>query len=397
MPIHILMPALSPAMTTGTLARWQVAPGDPVRAGDVIAEIETETATMEIEAVDEGVIQAILVAEGTEGVQVGAPIAVLSAGNAWPVPAAAGRPAPGGRIIASPLARRLAREQGVDLSVLAGSGPRGRIVKRDVVRAAATRPEAAPETTDLVAAKPAAGLILARAGSGSSETVPHDSSRRALADRLADAARTVPHLRLAVDCRVDQLEAARVRLNALAPRTGARAYRLTITDILVKAMALALQQVPAANVTWHEEGLVRHRASDIGVTVAVDGGSVTPLIRHAELKSLSEISHELADLAARARSGRLAAHETAAGTTSITNLGMHGIARVEAVIEPPQSTILAVGMAERRAVVHGDTLGIATMMSCTLACDQRIVDGVTGAALLAAFKALVEEPVRMLL
>jgi pyruvate dehydrogenase E2 component (dihydrolipoamide acetyltransferase) len=455
MPTEILMPALSPTMEEGKLAKWLVKEGQAVKAGDVIAEIETDKATMEVEAVDEGRVGKLLVAEGTEGVKVNTPIAVLlgegeSAGAApaprpqpQPAQSAASKPAappqrpagggPGapaaaaaaakpqapqpaaapkgangagaGRIFASPLARRLAREAGIELAALAGSGPHGRIVKSDVEAAARSGAAAAAPVAGTALARPGTGgappamadaQILALYEKGSYEFIPHDNMRKVIAQRLTLSKQTIPHYRLTVDCRLDELLRARERMNAAAPKDGPRAYKLSVNDFIIKALALALAQVPAANVTWTEGGTLRHRYSDIGVAVAIEGGLFTPIIRHAELKSLSEISNEMRDLAERARKRRLAPHEYQGGSTSVSNLGMYGIRSFDAVINPPHATILAVGTGEKRAVVAGDKVEVATLMSCTLSCDHRVVDGAVGAQLLNAFKVLVEDPVRML-
>ncbi|HEX6001660.1 MAG TPA: pyruvate dehydrogenase complex dihydrolipoamide acetyltransferase [Hyphomicrobiaceae bacterium] len=446
MATEILMPALSPTMEEGKLAKWLIKEGQDVKAGDVIAEIETDKATMEVEAVDEGKVGKLLVAEGTEGVRVNTPIAVLigegesaaaPSSSALPAPTAAGAPATaakappaaapakpqskpqaptaasaapaakaqnGSRILASPLARRLAHEAGLDLAALAGSGPHGRIVKSDVETAA--RSGAAPKSGTAMVQRPgtaaapppvmADAQILALYDKSSYEIVPHDNMRKTIAQRLTLSKQTTPHFRLSVDCRIDDLLKARERMNAASPKDGPRAYKLSVNDFVIKALALALAQVPAANVTWTEAGTLRHRYSDIGVAVAIEGGLFTPIIRHAELKSLSEISNEMRDLAERARKRRLAPHEYQGGTTSISNLGMYGIKSFDAVINPPHATILAVGTGEKRAVVAGDTVAVATLMTCTLSCDHRVVDGAIGAELLTAFKALIEDPVRML-
>jgi pyruvate dehydrogenase E2 component (dihydrolipoamide acetyltransferase) len=457
MPTEILMPALSPTMEEGKLAKWLIKEGQSVKAGDVIAEIETDKATMEVEAVDEGKVGRLLVAEGAEGVKVNTPIAVLLAegesagaapapkaqpsqpGSARPepapaaakgAPAAAGAPATpaapaapakpqapqparvaapngGARIFASPLARRLAKEAGLDLAALTGSGPHGRIVKSDVEVAArnGATPAGAKAATAMTA-RPAPGAapppamadaqVLALYEKGSYEVVPHDGMRRVIAQRLTLSKQTIPHFRLTVDCRLDDLLKARERMNAASPKDGPRAYKLSVNDFIIKAMALALTQVPNANVTWTDGGTLRHKYADIGVAVAIEGGLFTPLIRHAELKSLSEISNEMRDLAERARKRRLAPHEYQGGSTSISNLGMYGIKSFDAVINPPHATILAVGSGEKRAIVAGDKVEVATLMSCTLSCDHRVVDGAVGAELLNAFKALIEDPVRML-
>ncbi|MEZ5816636.1 MAG: pyruvate dehydrogenase complex dihydrolipoamide acetyltransferase [Hyphomicrobiaceae bacterium] len=458
MPTNILMPALSPTMEEGKLAKWLVAVGQQVKAGDIIAEIETDKATMEVEAVDEGTIGELLVAEGTEKVAVNTPIAILlgegEEAGAKQAPAAAPAPKPqaatppkpqqstaaaqsaapsapsagvsqpspkgnghatGTRVFASPLARRLAGEKGIDLSRLTGSGPHGRIVQRDIERAArsASASPASPPSRGLVpqpsGAPPLAqgagqtaiaampdDKILALYEKGTYETVPHDGMRRVIAQRLTQSKQTVPHFYLSLDCVLDSLLAARERINAAAPKEGPKAYKLSVNDFVIKALALALQQVPAANATWTEAGMLRHRHSDVGVAVAIENGLFTPVIRHAELKTLGEISNEMKDLAARARNRRLAPHEYQGGTTSISNLGMYGIKAFDAVINPPHATILAVGAGEKRPVVVGNEVRVATMMSCTLSCDHRVVDGAVGAELLNAFRSFIEDPVRML-
>jgi pyruvate dehydrogenase E2 component (dihydrolipoamide acetyltransferase) len=453
MATEILMPALSPTMEEGKLAKWLVKEGQKVRSGDIIAEIETDKATMEVEAVDEGTVGSILIAEGTDKVKVNTPIAVLleegesasaapkaaapkaaaPAPAAAPTPAAkpqasaapapapaAPTPAPaaaktaanghaGERIFASPLARRLAAEAKVDLGRVSGSGPHGRIVQRDIeaavksgtAKAGAPAPgtaitTAAAAPASAMAAPMADSKVLALYEEGSYEVLPHDGMRRIIAERLTQSKQTIPHFYLNLDCRLDQLLAARSRINAAAPKEGPRAYKLSVNDFVIKALALALQHVPAANATWTAAGMLRHRHSDVGVAVAVEGGLFTPVIRHAELKTLGEISNEMKDLAERARKRRLAPHEYQGGTTSISNLGMFGITSFDAVINPPHATILAVGAGEKRPVVNGDRIEVATVMSCTLSCDHRVVDGAIGAELLNAFRALIEDPVRML-
>ena len=456
MATQILMPALSPTMEEGTLAKWHVRAGDQVRAGDVIAEIETDKATMEVEAVDEGRIESLLVPEGTEHVKVNQPIAVLIEDNAAdaktatmravassfaatppvaPRPGAAPqdiRPMPrldasskrgeganghAGRIFASPLARRLARERGLDLAGIKGSGPRGRIVKADIAhapaRAEARQPPAeieevakprvmahlpTPQALGPTLAEPMSdAAVLALYQPGTYKLVPHDTMRRVIADRLTLAKQTIPHFYLSIDCKFDALLAARKRLNGIAPEGHPRAFKLSMNDFIIKAMAMALQEVPRANAIWTNQGLLLHRTSDVAVAVALpDGGLFTPVIRNAELKSLSEISNEMKDLATRARSKRLAPHEYQGGTTTISNLGMYGITGFEAVINPPQASILAVGKAQKRPVVKKDAVKIATMMSVTLSVDHRVIDGALGAELLAAFKAFIQDPVTML-
>jgi pyruvate dehydrogenase E2 component (dihydrolipoamide acetyltransferase) len=458
MPTPILMPALSPTMEEGKLAKWHVKTGQKVRSGDVIAEIETDKATMEVEAVDEGTVGEILVAEGTEGVKVNSQIAILlaegesagaapkaAASSASPRGAAAeqgeGRgegqpptapPAPaqssappkssvaaphaasgeratangkGSRLFASPLAKRIAKERGLDLSAISGSGPHGRIVKADVEKAQSAPQARAVSTQGATPpAAPAAGLaqpmpdkkIMALYEEGSFEVLPHDNMRKTIAKRLVEAKQTIPHFYLTVDCRLDELLAARKRLNARSPLEGPHAYKLSVNDFIIKALALGLRDTPAANATWTEAGMLRHKRIDVGVAVAVEGGLFTPLVRHADLKTLSEISNEMKDLAERARKKKLAPHEYQGGTTSISNLGMFGIKSFDAVINPPHATILAVGAGEEVAVVTHGKVEIATVMHCTLSCDHRVVDGALGAHLLNAFKAYIEDPVRML-
>ncbi len=440
MPTQILMPALSPTMEEGKLAKWLVKEGEHIKSGKVIAEIETDKATMEVEAVDEGIVAKILIAEGTEKVKVNTPIAVLlmdgeTAGAASAPPPPAAKPAPppvvaaapavapssapaqapaaptnghaAERIAASPLARRLAKEAGIALGGLRGSGPHGRIIKRDIEAAAKggrPGPAASPSTamTHTPATAPSVApmaddKILALYEQGSYEVVPHDGMRRIIAQRLTQSKSTVPHFYLTLDVRLDELLRARERINAAAPKTGPRAFKLSVNDFIIKGLALALQQVPAANASWTEGGMLRHRHSDVGVAVAIEGGLFTPVIRHAELKTLGEISNEMKDLAERARRKRLAPHEYQGGTTSISNLGMFGIKSFDAVINPPHATILAVGAGEKRPVVGGNgQIEVGTIMSCTLSCDHRVVDGALGAELLNAFKQFLEDPVRML-
>ena len=451
MPTEILMPALSPTMESGKLAKWLKKEGDQVKSGDVIAEIETDKATMEVEAVDEGKLGKILVSEGTEDVAVNTPIAVLlgegedagaikagapkteakkaetkpdaptaeaSKSASPPAPISAGgervvpdpNPGPGegrvpskangARVFASPLARRLAKEKGVDIAALKGSGPHGRIVAKDIETA-----KAAPRTA---VKGPAAAQGLAQPMSddavrslfeeGSYEVVPHDGMRRTVARRLTESKQTIPHFYLTIDCHIDRLLETRQRLNAHAPHDKEKnaLWKLSVNDFLIKAMALALQKVPDANVTWTEGGMLKHRTSDVGVAVAVEGGLFTPIIRKAETKTLSQISNEMKDLAARARKRRLKPEEYQGGTTAISNLGMYGIPNFSAVINPPHATILAVGAGEKRAVVENDQVVVRTVMSCTLSTDHRAVDGALGAELIGAFKEFVEEPALML-
>ncbi|MGE3875722.1 MAG: pyruvate dehydrogenase complex dihydrolipoamide acetyltransferase [Parvibaculaceae bacterium] len=437
MPTNILMPALSPTMEKGKLAKWLKKEGDDVKSGDILAEIETDKATMEVEAVDEGIVGKILIAEGTDEVPVNTPIAVLlgEGESASDIKAAAPKPAPapakaepakaeaapaanaeapkpaapaaksnghgGGRIFASPLARRIAKEKGVDLAALQGSGPHGRIVLKDVETAkpGARAPAAAAAPGAATVAAPMADDAIAKLYEpGSYEVVPHDGMRKIIAQRLLQAKQTIPHFYLSISCDLENLLSVRERLNAHAPRDKEKtpAWKLSVNDFIIKALALALQRVPDANATWTEGGMLKHKHSDVGVAVAVEGGLFTPVIRNAETKTLSAISLEVKDLAARARKRRLAPQEYQGGTTAVSNLGMYGIENFAAVINPPHATILAVGAGEKKAVVIGDRIEIRTQMACTLSVDHRAVDGALGAQLLQAFKVLIEEPALMM-
>ena len=444
MPINILMPALSPTMEKGNLAKWLKKEGDKVKSGDVIAEIETDKATMEVEAVDEGTIAKILVPEGTQDVAVNDVIAVLAgdgedvkaagagaasappkaapvaeAPAAKPAPAAAPAavavaaakpptpvaPAPQAnghaRTFSSPLARRLAKEAGIELARINGSGPHGRIVARDVEEAKSGKglkaPAAAPAGAPSIAPSMSDKQILALFEPGSYEVVPHDGMRRTIAQRLTASVQTVPHFYLTMDCDIGKLLAAREEINATAPKDKEKKplYKLSVNDFVIKAMAIALQRIPDCNVSWTEGGMLKHKHSDIGVAVAMPGGLITPIIRHAETKSLSTISAEMKDFAARARARKLKPEEYQGGTTAISNLGMYGIKDFTAVINPPHATILAVGTSEERAVVRGGKIEAAHIMSVTLSCDHRAVDGALGAELIGAFKLLIENPVMM--
>ncbi|HYS47886.1 MAG TPA: pyruvate dehydrogenase complex dihydrolipoamide acetyltransferase [Xanthobacteraceae bacterium] len=441
MPINILMPALSPTMEKGNLAKWLKKEGEPVKPGDVIAEIETDKATMEVEAVDEGVLAKIVVPEGTADVPVNQLIAVLAgegedvkaaaaqAGKgapAKPAPAAAApapkaQPAPSpaaqpivvpqaparaaadgqrGRIFASPLARRLAKEAGIDIGRIPGSGPHGRVIARDVAAARSGAPLKAPAAgapAPLPIEAPSEEKIRALFEPGSYEVVPHDNMRKIIARRLTESKLTIPHFYLTLDCTIDRLLGAREEINAAAPKDkdGKPAYKLSVNDFVIKALALALQRVPEANVTWTEGAMLKHRHSDVGVAVAIKGGLITPVVRKGELKSLSAISTEMKDLAARARARKLKPEEYQGGATAISNLGMYGIKDFAAVINPPHATILAVGTGEERAVVRGGAVSVATQMTVTLSTDHRAVDGALGAELMGAFKALIENPVMM--
>ncbi|MFQ5970684.1 MAG: pyruvate dehydrogenase complex dihydrolipoamide acetyltransferase [Alphaproteobacteria bacterium] len=444
MPIEILMPALSPTMTEGTLAKWLKSVGDEVSSGDVIAEIETDKATMEVEAIDDGVLGKILVDEGTEGVAVNTPIAVVleegedpsalagfetaapqpasaPAAEAVPAPAPAAptpaaapaapaapaqpiaptpSPAPvsppsdgDGRIFASPLARRMAQEAGIDLAQVKGTGPHGRVVRADieafqVAAPAVAAPALAPAP---VARAPATEIPMV--GEPEFELVPHTTMRKIIARRLTEAKQTVPHFYVTMDCEIDRLLEIRKELNDRADG----AYKLSVNDFVIRTAALALRQVPAANASWSEEGTKRYLRADISVAVAIEGGLVTPVIRAADAKGLREISQEMKELSGRAREGKLLPEEYQGGTFSVSNLGMFGVREFGAIINPPQGCILAVGAGEKRSVVKDGALAIATVMSCTVSVDHRVVDGAVGAEFLAAFKKLIEDPLAMLL
>jgi pyruvate dehydrogenase E2 component (dihydrolipoamide acetyltransferase) len=464
MPINILMPALSPTMEKGNLSKWLKREGDTVKSGDLIAEIETDKATMEVEAIDDGTLAKIVVPEGTADVPVNQVIAVLagegedvkaaaaSAGSA-PGPAATptksvdadapspqpspqrgegARPAvpqtqspsplPSGerpppkvagegartdrsnRVFSSPLARRLAKEAGIDIARIQGSGPHGRVIARDIdtaksgkgLRAAPTAMPGAP-VTPTVAPSMSDQQVRALFEEGSYEVVPHDGMRRTIAQRLTQSTQTIPHFYLTIDCNIGKLLAAREEINGSAPKDkdGKPPYKLSVNDFVIKALALALQRVPDANVSWTEGGMLKHKHSDVGVAVAIPGGLITPIIRKAETKSLSAISNEMRDLAARARARKLRPQEYQGGTTAVSNLGMYGIKDFTAVINPPHATILAVGAGEERAVARNGKIEAAHIMSVTLSCDHRAVDGALGAELIGAFKTLIENPVMM--
>ena len=487
MPIEILMPALSPTMEKGNLAKWHVKPGDKVSSGDVVAEIETDKATMEVEAVDEGTVGELLVAEGTADVPVNQPIATLLAdgekagggkgaagggAKAAPAPAAppsqpspargegsspagvqqgatsagpstdatakpsplagevAARSAVGGgaatgsaaknghdgeRVFASPLARRLAKDAGIALSAVAGSGPHGRVVKSDIeaavasggAKAPAAAAPAAPPQAGAGSAPAAAPMALPTGASdeavmklfkpGSYEVVPHDSMRKVIARRLMESKLTIPHFYLTVDVSLDALLKLREEVNAAAPEVdGKPAYKVSVNDFVIKALGLALKRVPDANVSWTDGGMLKHKVADVGVAVSIPGGLITPVVRDADLKTLSVIANEMKDFAARARARKLKPEEYQGGSTAVSNLGMFGVKDFAAVINPPHATILAVGAGEKRPVVKGDQVVVGTVMSATLSTDHRAVDGALGAELLAAFRTLIEKPMAML-
>ncbi|MBB3234722.1 pyruvate dehydrogenase complex dihydrolipoamide acetyltransferase [Phyllobacterium endophyticum] len=451
MPINITMPALSPTMEEGNLAKWLVKEGDKVTSGDVIAEIETDKATMEVEAVDEGTVARIVVPAGTEGVKVNALIAILAGegedvaaagkgdGGAAPAKAEAPKeekkadvapeapkteaapkaPAPtttsapaktGERPFSSPLARRIAKDAGIELSAVTGSGPHGRVIKKDVEAAisgggAKAAPLAGPTPTTAAAAPVAKPMsddtVLKLFEQGTYELVPHDGMRKTIAKRLLEAKSTVPHFYLTVDCELDALLALRAQINAASPmrkteKGDVPAYKLSVNDMIIKAMALALRDVPEANVSWTEANMVKHKHSDVGVAVSIPGGLITPIIRRAEEKTLSAISNEMKDLAKRARDRKLKPEEYQGGTTAVSNLGMFGVKDFAAIINPPHATILAIGAGEERAVVKKGEIKVATVMSVTLSTDHRAVDGALGAELAQAFKRHIENPMGML-
>ncbi|AWN36430.1 pyruvate dehydrogenase complex dihydrolipoamide acetyltransferase [Methylobacterium radiodurans] len=469
MPINVLMPALSPTMEKGNLAKWLKKEGDAIKSGDVLAEIETDKATMEVEAIDEGVLAKILVPEGTADVPVndliaiiageGEDVAAAAAGggsapkaeakpaaeapksdagqNTTPgdghmsyarvneapdgaKPAAGGAPAQaasGGRVFASPLARRIAKQEGVDLAAVQGSGPHGRIIARDVQEAkasgatkAAPAPQAAAEAPKAAAPAPkAAPSAAAPAGlsldqvkgffqKDAYEEVPLDGMRKTIAKRLTEAMQVAPHFYLTVDCELDALMKLRETLNASAgkDKDGKPLFKLSVNDFVIKAMGLALTRVPAANAVWAEDRILRFKHAEVGVAVAIDGGLFTPVIRRADEKTLSTISNEMKDFAGRARAKKLKPEEYQGGVTSVSNLGMFGIKQFTAVINPPQSSILAVGAGEKRVVVKDGQPAVVQVMSCTLSCDHRVLDGALGAELISAFKGLIENPMGML-
>ncbi|GGG38230.1 acetyltransferase component of pyruvate dehydrogenase complex [Caldovatus sediminis] len=431
MATNILMPALSPTMTEGNLARWLKKEGDRVKAGEVIAEIETDKATMEVEAVDEGILGRILVPDGTQGVKVNQPIAVLvEEGEAVPGgPAAAPAPAPAAavpapaapaaaapqpappprgngqdraaqRLFVSPLARRMAQQAGLDLSRIAGSGPGGRIVKADVEAAlarGAPQPVAAPAPAAPApaAARPAAPPPPIAAPH---TAVPHSTMRRVIARRLSESKATIPHFYVSMDVELDALLKLRADLNARAPKEGAPgAFRLSVNDLIIKAAAVTLRRFPNVNASWTEDAIIRYHDVDISVAVAIPDGLITPIIRKADQKGLAAISNEMRDLAERARAGKLKPEEFQGGGFSISNMGMYGVRDFAAVINPPQAAILAVGAGEKRAVVKDGALAIATVMTCTLSVDHRVVDGALAAEWLADFRRTVEDPLSLML
>jgi pyruvate dehydrogenase E2 component (dihydrolipoamide acetyltransferase) len=427
---NILMPALSPTMTEGTLSRWLKKEGETIKAGDVIAEIETDKATMEVEAVDEGVLGRILVQDGTEGVKVNEPIAVLvDAGEAVPAAApakaaasapapspavaptpaaappslAAAAPAPvpnghaaeGDRIFASPLARRMASQAGIDLSALKGSGPNGRIVRADIEAAQKGAPAATPAPGQAPAPRaptPAAGI------SAPHKLVPHSSMRKIIARRLTEAKSSIPHFYVSMDIEIDALIALQNQLNAKSPaRDQPGSFFITINDLVIRAAGATLRRIPEVNASWTDDGMVLYDEVDISVAVAIPDGLITPIIRRADQKGLLTISREMRDLATRARAGKLKPEEFLGGGFSISNMGMFGVTEFSAIINPPQAAILAVATGAKRPVVKNDALAIATVMTCTLSADHRVVDGALGARWMREFKTIVEDPLSLML
>jgi pyruvate dehydrogenase E2 component (dihydrolipoamide acetyltransferase) len=435
MPTNILMPALSPTMTEGTLARWLKREGDTIKAGDVIAEIETDKATMEVEAVDEGVLGRILVQDGTQGVKVNDPIAVLvesggkvpegaapaaakaapkqeagETGSATQNTPAAPPPAPmkqappalanghatdGERVFASPLARRMAKQAGIDLSELTGSGPNGRIVKADIDRAQAGAAPPAPASTQTLqsqAPRPPAIPI-----TEPHQKLPLNQVRRITARRLAEAKQTIPHFYVSIDVELDALLELRAKLNARSPKEGAGAFKLSVNDMLIKAAAVTLRRVPNANVSFTEDAILLYDDVDISVAVSIPDGLITPIIRQADRKGLVAISNEAKTLIERARAGKLKPQEFQGGSFSISNMGMYGVRDFAAIINPPQAAILAVAAGEKRPVVRGNELAIATVMTVTLSVDHRAIDGALAAEWVSVFKTVVEDPLSLLL
>jgi pyruvate dehydrogenase E2 component (dihydrolipoamide acetyltransferase) len=451
---EILMPALSPTMTEGKLAKWLKKEGERIKAGEVIAEIETDKATMEVEAVDEGILARIVVPEGTEGVAVNSVIAVLEEEGAAaapaptpaskplapvvppapkpamaspaPAPVAGPAPAPApasatsnghggdGRVFASPLARRMAAQAGIDLSALKGSGPGGRIVKADIDAALAARahpaaaapaappaPVVAPSPVVAPAPAPAPAAKAAPTPSvtvtAPHRLVPHSTMRKVIARRLGESKATIPHFYASRDVELDALLKLRAELNAKSPKEGPGAFKLSVNDLVIKAAALALRRLPSVNASWTDEGMVLYDDVDISVAVAVPDGLITPIIRKADLKGLAAISNEMKDLAARARAGKLTPEEFQGGSFSISNMGMMGVKDFAAIINPPQAAILAVSAAEQRPVVKDGALAIATVMTVTLSVDHRVIDGALAAEWLGVFKGIVEDPLQMML
>ncbi|UNE54709.1 pyruvate dehydrogenase complex dihydrolipoamide acetyltransferase [Bartonella machadoae] len=442
MPIKITMPALSPTMEEGNLAKWNVKVGDKVSAGDVIAEIETDKATMEVEAIDEGTVAKIVVPAGTQGVKVNSLIVVLAeegedlaeaakvaqetpssfavketeeikqtdstteqVSHVSSVPQGVQRDKKDMRLFSSPLARRLASQNGLDLSLISGSGPHGRIIKRDVeqaMKSGAVEAAGSSQIRQPIGAGASDGQILKLFKEDEYTFTPHNNMRKTIAKRLVESKQTVPHFYVTLDCELDALLELRTQLNAAAPmiktQEGAKpAYKLSVNDMIIKAVALSLKAVPDANVSWLEDGILHHKHCDVGVAVSVPDGLITPIVRHAEEKSLSIISHEMKDFVKRARERKLKMEEYQGGTTAVSNMGMYGVKSFSAILNPPHATIFAIGAGEQRAVVKNGALGIATVMSVTLSADHRAVDGALAAELVQTFKKMIENPLAMLI
>ncbi|MCB1433838.1 MAG: pyruvate dehydrogenase complex dihydrolipoamide acetyltransferase [Alphaproteobacteria bacterium] len=428
MPVNVLMPALSPTMEKGKLAKWLKKEGDQVKSGDVLAEIETDKASMEVEAVDEGTLGKLLIAEGTDEVPVNTPIAVIlgegeSAADIKAAPAPAAVPAPpppsaspasaspqpapapapvakgnGSRVFASPLARRIAKDKGIDLAALQGSGPHGRVVLKDVEGAKPGTAPAAAKAAPPLATGPSDEAVLKLFEPGSYELVPHDSMRKVIARRLTEAKQTIPHFYVSVDVALENLLTLRERLNLEAPKDkdGKHLWKISVNDFIIKAMAMALIKVPDANVSWTDSAMVMHKHADVGVAVSIPGGLITPIVRKAETKGLAQISKEMKDYAARARVKKLKPEEYQGGSAAISNMGMMNVKNFQAIVNPPHGSILAVSSAERRPVVRGDDIVIEQQMTITLSTDHRCIDGALGAEFINAIKAYLEEPGLML-
>ena len=440
MPTEILMPALSPTMETGKLAKWLVKEGDTVTSGDIIAEIETDKATMEVEAVDEGKVGKILIAEGTEEVAVNTTIAVLleegesadditvsaapaavapapvaapaeaapaetaaKPATAAPTPPAAPAREPDARIFASPLARRIAKQNNIDIALLSGSGPHGRIIKLDVETAlkdgvpTAASVAAAPAGAPAMASGPSDDMVRRLFAEGSFEELPHDGMRKTIALRLTESHQTIPAYFISVDCALDALLKARAEFNAAAPKDkdDKPAYKLSVNDFIIKALALALRDVPMANASWTSTARLLHKHSDVGVAVAIPGGLITPIVREAEIKPLSMISAEVKDMAGRARDRKLKPDEYQGGTTAVSNLGMFGVDNFTSIINPPHASIVSIGAGVQKPVVKDGAVAIATVMNATFAFDHRVIDGALGGQLATAFRRYLENPMAM--
>ncbi len=422
MSTNILMPALSPTMTEGKLARWLKKEGDEVKSGDVLAEIETDKATMEVEAVDEGFLAKIVVPDETDGVAVNAVIGILTEtkGGAVDAPKESAKPAPakaaeapkpaeiaapaaqpangpsqGERIFASPLAKRMAKQAGIDLSTIKGSGPNGRIVKADLDKAGTAPAVSAAPAAPAAAPKPAAPAVPTI--TAPHKKIPNSTMRKVIAKRLLESKQSVPHFYVTTNIEIDALLKLRAELNAKSPKEGAGAFKLSVNDMVIKACAVALRRHPMVNSTYTEEAIIQYDDVDISIAVAIPDGLITPIIRKADAQGLAAISNSMKDLGSRAKAGKLKPEEFQGGGFSISNLGMFGVSEFAAIINPPQSAILAVGAGEKRAVVKGDNIVVATVMTVTLSCDHRVVDGALGAEFLATLKSIIEEPLSLML